>query len=220
LTNFAPTAPPANSPVLEIPSPVRIVDWAQQFVGEVLHPGDLAVDLTAGRGRDTLFLARCVGAQGRVLAFDIQDDALRQTAARLAAAGAAAEPWPGPGPATAETTGVRLIRDSHAALERYLDGAPRGILANLGYLPGGDPQVTTSATSTVAALGRCFDLLSPGGRIAVALYVTHPGGAAEAEAVEALFQALPPVGWEVLRLQVANRPGSPYLLAAGKRPAD
>jgi len=204
--------------VPEIPSLTRIVDWAQRFVGEVLRPGDLAVDLTAGSGRDTLCLARRVGAQGRVLAFDIQEEALRQTAARLAAAGVAAEPWSAPEPAPGAGAGVCLIRDSHAALGRYLDAAPRGIIANLGYLPGGDPQLTTEASSTVAALRRSFELLAPAGRVVVALYHAHPGGAEEARAVDALFCSLPPSRWEVLRLQVANRPGSPYLLVAGKRP--
>jgi len=204
--------------VLEIPSLIRIVDWAQRFLGDVLRPGDFAVDLTAGSGRDTLFLARRVGPSGRVLAFDIQAEALRQTAQRLAAAGIAATRRTGPLAAGAATTGVDLVHDCHAALERYLDRAPRGIIANLGYLPGGDERVTTGVASTAAALELACQVLAPGGRIAVVLYLRHPGGAAEAEAVDALFCALPSHLWDVLRLQVANRSGSPYLLAAGKRP--
>lgn len=53
----------------------RIVPWSQQLVCEVLRPGDLAVDLTAGKGRATLALAKAVGAQGQVVAFDLQTTA-------------------------------------------------------------------------------------------------------------------------------------------------
>ena len=61
----------------------RIVPWCHQLVAEVLKPGDLAVDLTAGKGRDTLVLAQAVGEGGQVVAFDLQAVALEQTAQYL-----------------------------------------------------------------------------------------------------------------------------------------
>ena len=57
----------------------RIVPWSQQLVCEVLQPGDLAVDLTTGKGRDTLALAEAVGPTGQVVAFDVQTEALDQS---------------------------------------------------------------------------------------------------------------------------------------------
>ena len=54
----------------------NIVSRSQRLLSEVLQPGDLAVDLTAGNGSDTLFLAQTVGPTGTVLAFDIQVQAL------------------------------------------------------------------------------------------------------------------------------------------------
>ncbi len=62
---------------------IRVVLWAHQLLAEVLSPGDTAVDLTAGNGTDTLFLARLVGPVGRVIAFDIQQQALQNTAILL-----------------------------------------------------------------------------------------------------------------------------------------
>ena len=47
----------------------HIISWSHRLVREVLEPGDLAVDLTAGRGRDTLMLCQTVGAEGCVLSF-------------------------------------------------------------------------------------------------------------------------------------------------------
>lgn len=196
----------------------RMVPQAQQFLAGSLRPGDLAVDLTAGNGGDTLFLFRCVGSRGRVLAFDIQPEALARTRARLSATDAALHcPSCREHPANLSSPGVYLLHDSHAALDRYLGQAPQGIIANLGYLPGGDREVTTEPPSTLAALGIACDRLAVGGRLAVVLYVAHPGGAEESRCVERFFAALPTAGWRVLTVKVGNRPEAPFLLTAEKR---
>ena len=52
---------------------------AQAAVGAALGDGARAIDATMGNGHDTLFLARAVGPQGRVIAFDVQDAALAAT---------------------------------------------------------------------------------------------------------------------------------------------
>jgi 16S rRNA C967 or C1407 C5-methylase (RsmB/RsmF family) len=111
----------------------NMVARAHEHLAPVLNPGELAVDLTAGNGRDTLFLYRCVGPTGRVLSFDIQKRALEATAARLREAGAsvAVGPWK-----ETASAAVHLIHDSHCRLDRYLAEAPRAMIANFGYLPG------------------------------------------------------------------------------------
>ena len=60
---------------------------AARYMEEILRPGDIAVDATMGNGKDTQFLCELVGETGRVYAFDVQEEALERTAARLEAAG-------------------------------------------------------------------------------------------------------------------------------------
>ena len=153
----------------------NIVSRSQQLLSEVLQPGDLAVDLTAGNGSDTLFLAQIVGPSGRVLAFDIQEQALVTTAEKLAQVGVLVT--------RADTSshvnikpGVTLVASSHACLPDFLHVAPKGIIANLGYLPGGDKDLVTRPDSTVAALLHATEALAIGGRLAVVVYPGHPGG--------------------------------------------
>jgi predicted methyltransferase len=193
---------------------IRMVDWAHRLLAEVLAPGDLAIDLTAGQGRDTHFLFRQVGFAGRVLAFDIQEKALRTTASLLETAGASvhfhADPPPGFPP------GVHLLHASHALLDRFLPDPPQAVIANLGYLPGGDPAIATAAETTLAALDQAFRRLKPGGRLAVTVYTGQAGGIEEGEVVSKLFASLPAADWHVLRLHVGNRPTSPYLLVAAR----
>lgn len=195
----------------------HITSWAHDFVAEVLRPGDLAVDLTAGQGKDALFLFCAVGKKGRVLAFDIQEKALDRTARRLREAGAEVFRREAGEPVADLSPGVHLVHDSHARLDHYLHGPAKAVLANLGYLPGSTSSVKTEGASTCAALHHALALLAPGGRIALVVYTGHPGGRQEGEMAQALLCGLSPRLWHVMRLQVLNRSDAPYLLVVEKR---
>ena len=55
----------------------------RQLIESRLKNGGRALDGTAGNGRDTLFLAQLAGGNGKVWAFDIQAQALSNTAGLL-----------------------------------------------------------------------------------------------------------------------------------------
>ena len=195
----------------------RIVNWTQELAAEVLSSGDLAVDLTAGGGRDTLFLWQQVAPTGRAVSFDIQPAALAETASRLRQDGAPVHPLLAAGGSVGAAPGIYLVAACHSRLEAFLAAAPRVILANLGFHPGGDRARITLPETTLAALQAAGRLLAPGGRLLVTVYPGHPGGESEAAAVETWFAALSPREWDVLQLRVANRQQSPFLLLAEKR---
>ncbi len=50
----------------------RVVPVLETYALQVLRPGDVAIDATAGNGADTLALARMVGADGVVHGIDVQ----------------------------------------------------------------------------------------------------------------------------------------------------
>lgn len=193
----------------------RIVAWSHALVREVLRPGDLAVDLTAGKGRDTLALAAAVGQTGQVVSFDTQAVALEQTALLLQQHGYTVQNWSG-GRVEA-CSEIVLVQTCHSSLEEVLTRPPRAVLANLGYLPGGDRTVITRPESTLPALAKSLDLLSNGGRLVVTVYPAHSGGLQEALMIDDLFATLPSEIWQVLSLRVANRGDAPYLLVAERR---
>ncbi|MCP3176998.1 hypothetical protein MJO47_07755 [Desulfuromonas sp. KJ2020] len=194
--------------------------WAHQFVGEILSEGDLAVDLTAGLGKDSLFLSRCVGPSGQVLAFDIQQMALQISQQVLLEAGVEAPILEAGAMVPASQPGVLLVHDSHAHLASYLapfSRPPQALMANLGYLPGGDTAITTQGDSTLAAVEAALDALAVGGRLALVLYVGHPEGRKEATLLRQRFSQLSSRQWYVLRLETCNRQEAPFLLVAEKR---
>lgn len=178
---------------------------AQALVQEAISPGQMAVDATAGQGRDTLFMARLVGVQGRVYAFDVQEEALAATGQNLSRQGLRER--------------VHLIRDGHQYLERYLQEPVAAVMFNLGYLPGGDHDLTTRPDTTLVALRQALDLLQAGGVLTVVVYPGHPGGEEEALAVEEWCRQLPCHGYAVWRWHCLNPLGAPpRLVAVRKRP--
>jgi len=192
----------------------RIVSWGHELLAEVVCPGDLAVDLTAGNGHDTLFLARLVAASGQVVAFDVQATALENTCRRLQEAGCQPRLHTGAEAPLTRQAGIDLVAAGHERLAEYLPAAPRAVVANLGYLPGGDPRLITRSESTLPALDQASRLLAAGGRLAVAVYLGHPGGQEEGDAVCRFFAELDEGIFQVLQMKVMNRPQAPFLVVA------
>ena len=194
----------------------RIVQWGQELLAEVVQPGDLVVDLTAGSGQDTLFLSQLVGSTGQVVAFDIQSQALLETCERMVAAGVQVRLQQEDIQLLQREAGIDLLQLSHTELAGVLPAAPKGIIANLGYLPGDQHGLVTRPESTVMALERSCSLLAAGGRLAVVVYPGHPGGTEEGAAVSEFFAGLTDPVFHVLQMQVTNRPQAPFLFMVEK----
>ena len=184
--------------------PPRPTALAQLLLREIIGAGDLVVDATAGNGHDTVFLAECAGAGGRVLAFDVQAAAIAAARARVTAAGLAPR--------------VDFFQESHAMMDRRAaPGAVAAVMFNLGYLPGEDHRVMTTSAATLAGLECAAGLLKTGGGLTVVCYPGHPGGAEEAAAVEQWFATLATRRWRVARYgAIGTRRPAPYLLLGSK----
>ncbi|WP_309400283.1 class I SAM-dependent methyltransferase [Cerasicoccus maritimus] len=156
----------------------RLTQVAHEQLASAILPGDYVIDATAGNGHDTLFLAERVGRTGVVLGIDRQPDALRSTGKRLNEAGCAEQ--------------VRLALGNHADMLEFLPGNWRhrvkAVVFNLGYLPGSDKEVITTAESTREALDASLQLLQPRGVLSILVYRGHDGGHAEEEMIQAWLQ--------------------------------
>ncbi|NMA03525.1 MAG: SAM-dependent methyltransferase, partial [Clostridiales bacterium] len=64
-------------------SVIKATSFVHYVLGGKISKGDVVVDATMGNGNDTLFLARCVGPNGSVFSFDIQQIALDRTLKNL-----------------------------------------------------------------------------------------------------------------------------------------
>ncbi len=190
-------------------NPIRVTERAQKLALEAINPGDIAIDATAGKGRDTAFLAQAVGPVGHVHAFDIQDEALRSTHNLLEAAGL-----------LERTT---LHHRSHAEINDAIPAAHHGKVAvalfNLGYLPGGNPAIITQPATTAQALQAALKLLRPSGRLVCVAYTGHPGGSEESDIVLAFAQEREQSGDSVEKIGYFPNPGKPWILVVTKKSA-
>jgi len=153
------------------------VGYAHLLLSAHVQQGDVVVDATIGNGNDTMLLAKLVGSQGTVYGIDIQQVALDVTAAKLERAGYKAH----------------LVLDNHSRLQQVVPkeyhGQVRAVMFNLGYLPGGDRDVTTLAPSTVDAIHAALNILHPNGMITIVAY-QHDEGKREALGIRILLASL------------------------------
>ena len=99
-----------------------------------------------GNGHDTLFLCQMAGEKGKVLAFDIQEQALTATDRLLRE--------------HQLRDRASLYLESHVYMDRYVQKeSADGIFFNFGYLPGGDHTLATRPDTSVEAVGKGLDLL-------------------------------------------------------------
>jgi tRNA A58 N-methylase Trm61 len=186
------------------------VSQAQSWVREHVRPGDIVIDATAGNGSDTLFLARTVGSNGLVYAFDIQSEALEQTQSKLESALDQASLAP-----------VYLIHAGHEEMSDRIsldhEGQIAAVMFNLGYLPGASSPIITEAETTLPALESALRLLSGGGLITVVVYPGHKGGEREAAAAEAWAAEIPSSIAQTVVYRFPQKKTAPYLIAIYKR---
>ncbi|EJL39417.1 Putative rRNA methylase [Brevibacillus sp. CF112] len=181
----------------------NVLEVARKLIRERVQQGETVIDATMGNGNDTLFLAQLVQETGKVIAFDIQPQAIAKTKDRLEREGLADR--------------VELKLASHEEIES-LNVQAAAIMFNLGYLPGGDKEITTQAGSTIRAIESGLRVLRPGGIMTVMIYWGHAAGEVEKEAVEAFCHELSQLEFLVLKYQYINQQNqAPFLLAIERR---
>lgn len=167
------------------------VGLTHEFLASRLAPGGFFIDATCGNGHDTAFLCRLAGPQGRVLALDVQPQAVAATRARLEAEGFGSM--------------AQVVQADHARLAEFAPPASADcVVFNFGYLPGADHALFTTPASSLPALEAALDILKPGGVLAACLYSGGPNGGGEKAAVEEFFAALPLTRYTVLACRFAN----------------
>lgn len=168
---------------------------AHLMVSQVLQPGDLAVDATAGNGMDSVFLAGQVGPKGQVYTFDIQEEALALTGSKLKDLNMDQQ--------------VTLIQDGHEKLSEYIDEPVTAFMYNLGYLPGGGSRVTTRLDTTLRSVQQALVLLKAGGIITVVMYPGHREGKVEKDGLLPVFNSLSTTEFVALHYNYLNRTNDP-----------
>lgn len=177
--------------------------WAQEMIEAALHEGAVAVDATMGNGHDTLWLCRQVGESGRVYAFDVQQQAVCSTAARLREAGMEQR--------------ARLFCVGHQHMAQHVNMPADVIMFNLGWLPGAEHGVTTLRETTLMAVEAALGLLKKDGLLTICIYPGHEEGQRELDALMAWAAQLDAKKYDALVKTYVNQPNHPPRLLAVRR---
>lgn len=179
--------------------------WAKEMLADAITEGASVIDATMGNGHDTLWLAQRVGETGRVRAFDIQPRAVENTRNRLSENGVLDR--------------CELYCEGHEHMAERVPECADAILFNLGWLPGGEKDVTTRTETTLLAVNAACSLLAPAGLMTICVYPGHAEGARERDMLLNWAANLNPSLFDVMLRQYLNQPNNPPLLiAVRKRP--
>lgn len=169
---------------------------AHKIIEEKVCRGNFCIDATAGRGHDTAFLCSLVGDEGRVLAMDIQQDAVDSTRALLQEKG--------------YDKIAQVVLDSHSNIDRYAQPETVDCITfNFGYLPGGNHNIFTTPATSIPAIEKGLELLKPGGLMSLCVYYGGDSGFEEKDALMQFFKTIDSKRFTVLITEFANRPNNP-----------
>ncbi|MEW8957072.1 class I SAM-dependent methyltransferase [Clostridium sp.] len=155
----------------------------------------LAVDCTLGNGHDCDFLRENFK---KVYAFEIQEHIANKYLEN-------------------NYDNVEVIINSHKYIKDYIKEEADCIMYNLGFLPGGDKNITTLYESSLYSISKSLDIIKPGGFITVAVYPGHEQGKNEKDGLYEFFKTLPKNKFGVMEHNFFNRsPKSPSLIVIEK----
>lgn len=173
---------------------IKITELAHKLILEKKDIS-IAVDMTVGRGMDTLFLAKNAN---KVYGFDIQQQAIEITQKLLN---------------DNQINNVELIKDNHENIKEYVTEKVDVAIYNLGYLPQGDKDIKTESSSTINSLKSVLEILNFDGLIIIVLY-SH-----NLEEITEVFNYTANLSsdYDVLEIKVLNRTTSPFIISIKKR---
>ncbi len=172
------------------------LDIANQMIQTRVKEGDICIDATAGRGNDTARLCTLAGESGRVIAFDIQQEAIDSTYKLLCEKGLADR--------------AELVCGSHTDMDKYAEeGTVSCITFNFGWLPGGDHTIHTLKETSIEAIKKALSLIKNGGLISMILYYGRDTGFEEKDAILEFVKTIDSENYSVLTVDFSNRPNCP-----------
>lgn len=173
-----------------------ISEISHYIIDKFIDVKDIAVDATLGNGHDTDFLAEKFK---KVYAFDIQKCACESYKEK-------------------NIENVQIINGSHENIKDYVKENADCIMYNLGFLPGGNKEITTMHESSLKSIKDGLELLNNGGIMSIAIYRGHDEGKIEENIIIDYVKNLSKSKYGVMYHSFLNRSDtSPVLVIIEKK---
>lgn len=179
-----------------------VLTFAKKLLKEKIDKNSIVVDATAGNGNDTLFLTKT--SAKKIFAFDIQKKAIENTKKLLIT--------------NSIESNYELILDSHINFDNYIKDEITAVIFNLGYLPKGDHNITTTAETTLSTIMKFLNKLKQKGIIVIVVYWGHDEGKKEKDMLLQELSKINQKEAEVLIYQFVNQKNNaPFIIAIEKK---
>ncbi|NGX57479.1 MAG: hypothetical protein K940chlam3_00371 [Chlamydiae bacterium] len=173
------------------------LDLAHQNWAKLIDGNSLVIDATCGNGYDSEFLASLKPTH--LYCLDLQQDAIDVTKSKL------------------NDTSCSFFQQCHSCFpNEILENSVKLVVYNLGYLPGGNKNLTTKTETTLLSLKNAMGLLVSGGVISITCYPGHEEGTHEGKAILKWSSTLDPSQWSCCVHTFTNRKKSPSLILIQK----
>ncbi len=144
---------------------MRVTDLLKIII-DTKKDAKIAADMTVGKGNDSKYILENTGVE-RLYGFDIQKEAEVESKKLIG-----------------EDPRFIFHLKSHDQVDQYINEGLDLVVYNLGYLPGGDKEITTKYKTTIKSLEKILTLMNPSGLIIITIYPGHPAGKIESEELE------------------------------------
>lgn len=173
-----------------------ISDLSHNIIDNFVINKNVAIDATLGNGYDTDFLSLKFN---KVFSFEIQKiscDSYKEKS----------------------RDNVKIINDSHHLFDNYIKEEVDCIMYNLGFLPGGNKEITTKHETTLKSINDGLKLLKSGGIMTICIYKGHTEGKREESCIIDFVKSLPKNTYGVMCHSYINRTETaPLLLVIEKK---
>lgn len=180
----------------------QITHWYHEIIRSQAEREGFYIDATMGKGNDTKLLCELAKDQGRILAFDIQKEALEETEKMLNGYEIGRKMY--------EDGRIQLILDGHEHMEMYAKSETADVICfNFGYFPGGDHRIATKVETSVEAIKKGLKILKRGGMMSLCIYSGGDTGFEEKDAILEYLRSLPAREYTVIQNTYFNRGNNP-----------
>lgn len=174
----------------------NISDLSHYIIKDFVENKKVAIDGTLGNGYDTDFLSSLFS---KVYSFDIQEEACKNYENK-------------------NKENVRIINDSHHLFNIYVKEKVDCIMYNLGFLPGGNKEITTLHETSIESIKLGLDILNSGGIMTICIYRGHDEGKIEETCILDYLKTLPKSKFGVMIQSYLNRQDiSPILVVIERK---
>lgn len=168
---------------------------AHNIIKSYVEDKNIAIDATLGNGYDCDFLSSYFK---KVYAFEIQKEACEKYIDK--------------------NNNVKIINESHHKIDEFINEEVNCICYNLGYLPGGNKDITTLAETSLKSIQIALNLLVQNGLMTIAIYRGHNEGKEEENCILKYLRTLPKNKYGVMLHECINRSNvSPLLVVVEKK---